>query len=60
MSEYIIELPDSGAADEFVAKMGDYPKIWDSVAQARRRYAERIAELNITYNKAKKCHVSAA
>lgn len=22
MSEYIIELPDSGAADEFVAKMG--------------------------------------
>jgi len=60
ISEDVAAITDAKTADEFVAKMGDYPKIWDSVAQARRKYAERIAELKITYNKAKKCHVSAA
>ena len=60
ISEDVAAITDAKTADEFVAKMGGYPKIWDSVAQARRRYSERIAELNIVYNKAKKCHVSAA
>ena len=60
ISEDVAAITDAKTADEFVAKMGDYPKIWDSVAQARRKYSERIAELKITYNKAKKCHVSAA
>lgn len=60
ISEDVAAITDAKTADEFVAKMGDYPKIWDSVAKARRKYAERIAELKITYNKAKKCHVSAA
>ena len=45
---------DAKSANAFIAKMGEYTHIWDSLARARRLFAARVEELGLKYVKTKK------
>ena len=60
ITDDVADVKDAATANAFCKRMGEYTHIWDSLARARRLFTDRVEELGLKYNKAKKLYEDAA